>query len=269
MTAARNDSTDLFFETAGDGEPVVLLNGVMMTTQSWVFQTGNLADTYRVVLHDFRGQLRSPHSGPIAMEDHVGDLVALLDRLGIERAHIVGTSYGGEVGMLFALAHPGRVRTLTLIACVSHIEPPLREAVTRWRDASPEELYDVTAPYNFSPDFLTPALLEAGRSRLRAYPPEFFSGFRELCDAFLRLDITECLHEITAPTLVMCGSIDVLKPPRYSEIIASRIPHAWLEIVEGAGHAVFLEKHETINEMLHAFFLDPRGGSKHFPLVRD
>ena len=244
---------EVFFETAGEGEPVVLLNGVMMTTQSWVFQTRRLSESHRVVLHDFRGQLRTPFVGPIAMEDHVGDLAALLDRLGIESAHVAGTSYGGEVGMLFALAHPERVRTLSLIACASHVEPPLREAVTRWRDTPPEDLYDVTAPYNFSPDFLTPALLEAGSSRLRACPPEFFNGFRALCDAFLRLDITDRLHEITAPILVMCGALDVLKPPHYSEILASRIPNARLEIVEGAGHAVFLEKHEEVTGKLLAF----------------
>ena len=244
---------EVFFETAGEGEPIVLLNGVMMTTQSWVFQTRRLAATHRVVLHDFRGQLRSPYAGPIAMDDHIGDLAALLDRLGIERAHVVGTSYGGEVGMLFALAHPERVRTLSVIACASHVEPPLREAVTLWRDTPPEELYDVTAPYNFSPAFLTPALLEAGASRLRSYPAEFFSGFRALCDAFLNLDITGRLHEINVPALVMCGSLDALKPPRYSEIIASRIPNARLEILEDAGHAVFLEKHETVNEKLLAF----------------
>jgi len=249
---------NVFFETAGAGEPLVLLNGVMMTTQSWVFQRRALEGSHLLVFHDFRGQLRSPYAGPIAsvpiaMQDHVDDLAALLDRLGIERAHIVGTSYGGEVGMLFALAHPRRVRTLSLIACVSHVEPPLREAVTRWRDTPPADLYDVTAPYNFSPAFLTPALLEAGRSRLGEYPPEFFTGFRALCDAFLQLDITDRLHEISAPTLVLCGSLDALKPPHYSEIIASRIPNARLEIIDGAGHAVFLEKHETVNEKLRVF----------------
>jgi 3-oxoadipate enol-lactonase len=245
--------TDVFYETAGQGEPIVLLNGVMMTTWSWVYQRNRLKSTHLVVMHDFRGQLRSPYTGPIALEDHVDDLIALLDRLGIGRAHIVGTSYGGEVGMLFALAHPERVRTLSLIACASHVEPPLREIVTRWRDTPLDELYDVAAPYNFSPEFLTPVLLEAGNARLRESPPEFFTGFRALCDAFLRLDVTGRLHEIAAPTLVLCGSLDLLKPPHYSEIIASRIPDARLEIIDGAGHAVFLEKYEIVNRLLLDF----------------
>ena len=250
-------AVDVYHERVGAGEPLLLLNGVMMTTQSWVFQTRALSSHFTCVLHDFRGQLRTPHPGrPIEMRDHVKDLAALLDRLGIESAHLVGTSYGGEVAMLFALAHPHRVRSLSLIACVSHVEPPLRRAVELWRDTAlhaPETLYDVTAPYNFSPTVLTPTFLEQGRARLRSYPPEFFRGFAALCDAFLALDITHRLPEITARTLVICGENDVLKPRHYSEILAAGVRGATLEVVAGAPHAAIIESHEAVNSLLRAF----------------
>jgi 3-oxoadipate enol-lactonase len=248
-------AVDVFHEQHGRGEPVVLLNGVMMTTQSWVFQTRVLADRFTCVLHDFRGQLRTPFAGAIDMRDHVKDLASLLDRLGINDAHLVGTSYGGEVAMLFALAHPHRVRSLSMIACVSHVEPPLREAVTLWRDTAlqaPETLYDVSAPYNFSPAVLTPSFLEQGRARLRSYPPEFFTGFAALCDAFLELDVTHRLPEIAAPALVIAGADDVLKPPHYSEIIAAGIPRAKLQVIEGP-HAIAIERHEAVNAALLEF----------------
>jgi len=249
-------AVDVFHEVAGSGEPLVLLNGVMMTTQSWVFQTRALSERFTCVLHDFRGQLRTPFSGPSDMRDHVRDLAALLDRLGIDQAHFVGTSYGGEVAMLFALAHPRRVRSLSLIACVSHVEPPLREAVSLWRDTAlrePETLYDVSAPYNFSPEILTPSFVEQGRARLRSYPPAFFTGFAALCDAFLALDVTHRLPEIEAPTLVIAGERDILKPPHSSEIIAAGIPGARLEIVGGAPHALAIERHQDVNALLLDF----------------
>lgn len=237
-------------------EPVALLNGIMMTTTSWALIAGPLSEHYRVVTHDFRGQLRNLMEGPFAMSQHVDDLAALLDAQGIESAHLVGTSYGGEVGMLFALAHPSRVRSLTLIACASHVEPALAHAVALWRDAAreaPETLYDVSAPYNFSPAFLTPALVEQGRARLGAVPPLFFRAFADLCDAFLALDVTPHLHEIRARTLVIAGELDVLKPPSYSRTIASRIPDARLEIIANAGHAVVIEKPAEVAALVRAF----------------
>lgn len=244
-------AVEVFHEVRGDGEPVVFLNGAMMTTESWGLQTRALAARYRCVLHDFRGQLRTPHAGAIDMRDHVTDLAALLDRLEIESAHVVGTSYGGEVGMLFALAHPHRVRSLAVIASASHVEPPLRQAVTLWRDTalrSPDMLYDVTAPYNFSADALTP-LLQQGRERLRACPREFFTGFAAICDAFLTYDVTHRLPDITAPTLVVAGSHDVLEPPHYSEIIAAGIPGARLQVLDGP-HALVIEKSDEVNAAL-------------------
>jgi 3-oxoadipate enol-lactonase len=234
-------------------EAVVLLNGIMMTTASWVFQTRVLSPLYRVVLHDFRGQLQNLMPGPFTLQQHVDDLLELLDRERIDRANLIGTSYGGEVGMLFALAHPERVQSLAVIACVSHVEPPLRASIELWRDTArtaPEKLYDVTAPWNFSPGILTETFMEAGRKRLRAHPPEFFAAFADLCDAFLTLDLTARLHEITAPTLVIAAEQDRLKPLHYSETIASQIPNARLEVIPDAGHAVFLECAIAVNELL-------------------
>lgn len=233
-------------------ETIALLNGVMMTTSSWVFQTRVLSN-HRLVLHDFRGQLENLMPGPFTLEQHVEDLRELLDREGIDRAHLVGTSYGGEVGMLFALTYPERVQSLCVIASCSEVGPELRKAIEEWRDVArnePDRLYDVTAPCNFSRGFLTESFMEAGRMRLRSYPPEFFPAFADLCDAFLALDITDRLHEIKAPTLVIAAERDRLKPVHYSRIIAARIPNAELVVVPDAPHAVFLERARDVNELL-------------------
>jgi len=233
--------------------PVVLLNGIMMTADSWTSHTRALSESRRVITLDFRGQLRNLMPGPFELQQHVDDLLALLDELGIERADFVGTSYGGEVGMLFALAHPERVESLAVIACVSHIEPPLRQAVELWRDTAlnaPDQLFDVTAPYNYSPAFLTEAVRTAGRERVRRFPPEFFPAFAALCDAAVTLNITDRLHEIQAPTLVIAAEHDRLKPLPYSETIASRIPNARLEVIPDSGHAVVIEKANAVIALL-------------------
>ena len=259
MPFFEHGNHSIYWESLGRGEPVVFLNGVLMTVDSWKLQTLELGQRFRCVMHDFRGQLRSskPHE-PWTLEDHAEDLEALLDHLGIADGHIVGTSYGGEVGMVFAATRPERVRSLSVIASVSEIGPDTAQAVLEWRRAAleaPDSLYRVMLPTTFSPEFIAanPPLIELGEGRLQACEPEFFEAFAGLIDAFLELNITPMLGGIRCPTLVMAGEQDRLKPPRYSEIIRDGIEGSELRLVPGAGHAVVLEQADRINRELLRF----------------
>ena len=266
MPTARIHGLDLHYDLLGppDGEPVAFLNGVMMTAQSWVLQTTLFRRRHRCLLHDFRGQLLSDKpEEPWTMEDHAEDLLALLDHLGIERCHLVGTSYGGEVGLVFALRWPERVRTLSLISSVSEVGPELDRVVSRWAEAAlaaPETLYRVALPHNFSPRFVdaNPDLVRQGEERLAACPPEFFPAFARLVEAFRQLDITDQIHRIRCPTLVLVGEEDALKPPRYSRLIADRIPGSELRLIPGGGHAVVLERPQEVNTAVLGFIEEHR-----------
>jgi len=244
----------IFSESVGSGEPLLLLNGIMMTTATWAAQTRALSPHFRCLLHDFRGQLRSEKPpGPYSMSMHVDDLEALLEEQGIERAHLVGTSYGGEVGMMFAAAHPERVRSLTVIACVSRVNDVLAEGVTRWartaREA-PEQLWDVTAPYNYSPRFLdeNPVFVEAARQRMASQPAEWYRALADLCEAFVTLSVD--LSAIRCPTLVLCGQDDSWAPaPRHREM-AANIPGSRLVLVPDCGHMCTMERPEAVTRAL-------------------
>ncbi|HWN44225.1 MAG TPA: alpha/beta hydrolase, partial [Thermoanaerobaculia bacterium] len=98
----------LTYRIDGEGEPVLLLNGGMMTLTAWEPVVAALDSRFQVVRCDFRGQLQSPGEPEPSLEAHVRDLVELIDGLGLERVHVVGTSYGGLVGLLFAALHPKR-----------------------------------------------------------------------------------------------------------------------------------------------------------------
>lgn len=252
-----NDVT-LHVETTGKGPPVAFLNGIMMTTASWTPQTSVLSDTYQCVLHDMRGQLRSEKPDRITLRDHVDDFRALLDHLGIDACHVVGTSYGGEVGLLFADAYPERVQSLTVISAVSEVGPRLRRQTEAWAAiarSSPEHLYTATIPDNYSSSFLeaNPGAVRAGRTRMAEYPTEFFSAFARLVEAFLTIDITDRLPHISCPTLVLCGEKDTLKPVHYSQRIANRLPHSTFLTIPNAGHAVVVERPTAINTALRGF----------------
>jgi 3-oxoadipate enol-lactonase len=266
MPEVTLNGVEIFYEVLGrEGPPVAFLNGIMMTTRSWVFQTALLRQRYRCILHDFRGQLLSGKpEEPFTMATHAEDLWCLLDHLGFETCHVVGTSYGGEVGMIFAATHPERVQSLAVISTVSYVGEELHQAVTEWADAAlndPDRLYRVSVPLNFSSKFLasSPDVVDQGQERVRSCPPEFFPAFARLVEAFQELDITERLPEITCPTLVMCGEEDALKPVHYSRTIAQSIPGAEFLIVPGAGHALVIENPAAVNTALLGFLEKHRG----------
>ena len=259
MPTARINGINLFHESFGQGEPVVFANGILMTTQSWSFQTRFLQRHFRCILYDMRGQLRSDKPDePYSMEQHADDLAALLDHLGVDRCHLVGTSYGGEVGLSFAERHPERLRSLSVIASLARSEPLFQAQVASWRDvglSAPRALFGVTLPYYFSNDFLARhgAALRARDGDISDQPPAFFRGFARLCDALIEFDISEQLAQITTPTLAVAAEFDLIKPPACSEFIAESIPGAELLVVPDAGHAVILERPDEVNTAIYGF----------------
>lgn len=259
MPKAALNGTELYYELHGPDEAAVLVlsNGVLMSTASWAFQKAVLAKQCRLLLYDCRGMWQSQHPpGPYSMEMHADDLAGLLEHLGIERAHIGGISYGAEIGMVFALKYPDKTRSLILSSAVSHIDPLLAgfmgswTAATRAKDA--DLLFEVTYPLNFSEGWIAQnlAALDAARERYKALD---FEAFLELLDSFGRLNITGELHNIAAPTLVIVGEDDILKPRPYAEVIAREIPNAELAVVPHAGHAVCWEQPGVFNTLVLGF----------------
>ncbi len=259
MPRATANGIELYYELHGpeDAEVLVLSNGVLMSTASWAFQTPVLAKRYRLLLYDCRGMWQSDHPpGPYSMALHADDLAALLDALGIERAHIGGTSYGAEVSMAFALKYPQRTRSLIVTSAVSHLDPVLEGVADIWIAAAQahdaELLYKVVYPLTFSEAWIAanqPAL-DLARQR---YEEIDFDALAELFLCFSRLDLTADLHRITAPTLVVAAELDALKPRKYADIIAREIPDAEYAIIPNAGHAAMWEQAGVFNSLILGF----------------
>jgi 3-oxoadipate enol-lactonase len=267
MPKIEANGIGIYYELHGPAgaEVLVLSNGVLMSTASWGFQVPVLSKHYRVLLYDCRGMWQSDHpAGPYSMELHADDLAALLDALGIERAHIAGISYGGELSLAFALKYPARTRSLIVSSSVSHIDPLLAGWGASWiaatRTHDPELVFAATYPLNFSEAWITAnqAALAAARQR---YASLDLDAFLELLLAFSELNLTGELHKITAPALVIVGEDDLLKPRKYAEIIAREIPGAELAVVPHAGHAVCWEKPGLFNTLVLGFLAKHAGGS--------
>ena len=259
MPKIRVNDTQLYYELHGpEDKPVLVLsNGVLMSTVGWTFQTPVLSKHFRLLLYDCRGMWQSDHPpGPYSMDQHADDLAALLDALEIKRAHIGGASYGAEISMVFALKYPDRTQSLIVTSAVSQVQSLLEGMINSWDAAAishdSDMLFKLVYPLTFSEEWIdqNQAILNEARER---YKKLDFDAFHELLQAFKRLDITGELKNISAPTIVIVGEHDLIKPRMYSEIIADAVPSAEFAIIPHAGHAAMWERPGIFNSLVIGF----------------
>jgi 3-oxoadipate enol-lactonase len=260
MPVIQANGIGIYYEWHGaDGAPVLVLNnGILMNAAaSWVPQTAAFGGRFRVLQYDCRGQGLSDHpAGPYSMGLHADDLAALFDALGVRRAHVLGISYGGEVAQAFALRHRDRVLSLVLADTVSEVGAELRLIVEGWKAAAlsgdADLFYLVTAPWNFSPAFIArhEALMAAARERYRSLD---LRAVARLCDAFLDVSFTEQLRLLDVPACIVVGDQDLLKGPRYAEILHGAIRGSRLHVLAGAGHAATWEAAAEFNRVVLEF----------------
>lgn len=261
MPIAKVNDVRLHYEWHGraDAPVLVLNNGILMNaTTSWAQQTPAFERDYRVLQYDCRGQGLSDHPlTPYSMAEHADDLAELLTALEVDRAHILGISYGGEVTQAFALGHPSRARTLVLADTVSEVGDELRTIVEQWRTCAEagdaDGLYEVTVGWNFSPAFIAshPALMADARARYRRLD---LAAVARLCTAFLTgVAFTARLREIAAPACVIVGDEDRLKGPLYAEQLHRHLRASELHVLAGAGHASCWERPEAFNAVVLGF----------------
>lgn len=246
----------IFFREDGAGSPLLLLNGIAMTAPSWEAITAPLAERFKVVRCDFRGQLLSPGPAPSSVSDHVDDLVELLDHLEIESAHIVGTSFGGVIGTMLAARHPTRARSLISIAAADGFDEQMAGEVARWREACQQSLRgpdrgrlsDVLEPVVYSEAFRSAnrELLDERRHQVAQLPDAWFEGLMGLLSSAHSLRLRDELGSIICPTLVLAAECDRFVPPGRARGLAEAISGSVFEVINCAGHAVVVEQPELV-----------------------
>jgi 3-oxoadipate enol-lactonase len=245
----------LYHEIAGPaGAPVVLLGHSLGTNAGmWDGQVPSLAQRYRVVRYDHRGQGRSPvPPGPYEIADLAGDVLALMDELGIERAHHCGLSIGAMVGMWLGVHAPERVDRLVLLCTSAHHAPAsawAQRAAAVLAAGSTEPVADTVVDRWLTPAFAAahPAVRADLRALLVASPPD---GYAACCGAIERMDLRDDLPRMAAPTLVVAGAADPATPPEHQELIAGRIPGARLELLADAAHLATAEQPEAVTRLI-------------------
>ena len=238
------------------GSPALVFTGSLGTDLTmWTPQADALKPHFCTLRYDIRGHGASEvPPGPYSMDDLGSDLVALLDRLGIERASLCGLSIGGMISMWVAAHAPERVDRLVPCCTSAHLAPAEawleRAAIVRADGV--EAIADTVIGRWFTPRFASaqPELIERTRATRIATPREGYAG---CCEAIAAMDLTPVLPSISARTLVISAAEDPSIPPEHGRRIAALIPGARFELVQDARHIASIEQADLITELIQEF----------------
>jgi 3-oxoadipate enol-lactonase len=245
------------------GSPALVFTGSLGTDLTmWQPQADVLKPHFCTLRYDIRGHGRSEvPPGPYSMDDLGSDLVALLDRLGIDRASLCGLSIGGMISMWVAAHAPDRVDRLILCCTSAQLGPAESwlERAALVRADGVQAVADAVLDRWFTPAFAAahPELIERMRATLIATPREGYAG---CCEAIAAMDLTPVLPSISAPTLVIAAAEDPSTPPEHGRRIAELIPGARFELVQDARHIASIEQEDLITSLIQGFLNDHREG---------
>lgn len=252
-------SVDLHHTVSGPPEaPTVLLGGSLGTTaQMWEPQVEALSTVFRVICFDHRGHGGSPvPAGPYSMADLGGDVLRLMDRLGVRRTHYAGVSLGGMVGQWLAAHAPERIDRLALLATSPYMGPAQawRERASLVREKDTGALADTVVGRWFTESFTETHPIEVAtlRDQIAGTDPEGYAG---CCEAISAWDVREELSQIGAETLVIAGADDPATPVEgNAALLAELIPRSRLVVLEEAAHLLSWQQAAKVNALLTQHF---------------
>lgn len=244
----------VYYELAGEGPGLVFLHSLGSSSHAWRMQVNHFSDGYRVLAPDRRGHGRSSHRGALTIDSAVDDLVALMDALGMEQAHICGLSMGGVEALRLYERHPERVSSLVLADTFAEL-PPDR---ARRRVEDLEERVRTLGMEAFGREYAYGTLL-AGTSEehkqelarvVGAMSPESYLAAAQAC---FSARLQHVLPTVRVPALVVVGAEDDRTPPSLGGEIARAIPGASLEVIPDAAHIANLDQPEAFNRVVRRF----------------
>jgi aminoacrylate hydrolase len=242
MSKAPISGGELHYETQGEGTPLLLVSGLGGIGNYWLPNVPTFAKHYRTIVHDHRGTGQSTRSLiRYSVEQMTDDVLALMDHLQIERAHVVGHSTGGAIGQTMAVRHPDRLISLTIYASWTKADPFFQRVFEARRAllmSAGARAYVRSTPVFLYPDWWINQNIclieEREKLAIANFPPAEIVASR--IDAIMAFDRTADLARVRTPTLVLCAKDDILTPPYYSRELTRLIPLAEYVELDRGGH---------------------------------
>lgn len=274
MVFETDDRVELAFSEAGEGYPVVFVNGLGNLKEAWADTVNVVSRYFRVITYNLRNQGKQVdgHGDRYLTDRHVQDLQCLVDHLGLPAFVGVGISTGSRILVDFAGEHAARVRALVLMGASNDAYAERYQAIFRtWLVAllasPPEDLTpyaEAYLPCIYSPHYLvqargqTPkiaAALDRTLSR-RGIAANLRATIDSFAEDFLR---AHRQHLVEAPTLLLQGELDFLTPPVVLREASWQFPKGTLKVLDGSGHNIRVERREEFEREMLNFLLDDLG----------
>ncbi|WP_315118373.1 alpha/beta hydrolase [uncultured Clostridium sp.] len=254
------DDYDIYYESYEEGETVIFLNGIMMSTLSWNPFLDSFKD-YRLILIDFVDQGKSSKGREEYTQNlHVEILNKFIEELNLGKVNLFGISYGGEVAMKFALKYKEKLKSLMLSNTTCYTNYLMKDIERLWDYAAStydgKVFFSATMPFIYSHKFYeenSKWLKEREELFQTVFSKEWYDGFRRAIKSASDLDLRKEIEKIDIPTLIIGGDLDIITPLSYQEEIYKRIENSNMVVIKDAGHGAMYEKPSEFSNTLLGF----------------
>ena len=262
MPKVRAGDITMNYDQQGSGEPLVLIPYLAADYACYAFQVADYSKHFTCVSVDLRGTGESDKpSGVQSTEMFADDVAALMQTIGIDKAHIYGLSLGAATGLWLAAKYPDRVKSLSLHSCWPKSDPFLKTVVRGWQvmaraiDSMPELVIQGIFPWCFTPELYArkPEYIQALSDFVRSRPKQPVEAFIQESDAVMAHDAEAQLGKIRAPTQITFGRHDLVTSTRFADPLKNGIKNSELYIFEDCSHAALYENVPAFNEKTLAF----------------
>src|SRR6516164_4324370 len=259
MPTVTSGDGEIYYEAHGAGTPIMLVSGLGGTASYWNPNLPAFTKRHQVIIHDHRGIGKSSRSRiRYSVDQMTTDLLAVMDDLKIEKAHIVGHSTGGAIAQTLAATHPDRLISVVIYASWTKADPFFRRVFEARRalltDVGPAA-YVRSAAIFLYPDWWINrniSLLEEREKTTIANAPSPEIGASRI-DAIIDFDRTTDLGKIKTPTMIICAKDDFVTPSYYSRELTRLIQSAVLVKLERGGHCASETNTNAFNEAVLEF----------------
>jgi 3-oxoadipate enol-lactonase len=256
-------SVEVAYSWVGDRDkPVLVLSSALGTSRAMWESQHVLGDDYSLLLYDHCGLGESPApSGPYTVAELGADVVALLDRLGIDSVAFCGLSLGGLVGLWVASHHPSRISSLVAIAALSRLQPADRfiERAASVRADGIEPIASGVVARWFTPQFAQehPSTLKRFSDALAGMSAE---GYASCCEAIATCDLRADVRKVVARTLIVAGAEDPIVPASSAVMFSASFHDATVAVVPDAAHLANVEQPDIVNRLVLEHLSEGDGG---------
>jgi pimeloyl-ACP methyl ester carboxylesterase len=262
MPKVRVRDVTLNYDQQGSGEPLVLIPYLAADYACYAFQVADYAKRFTCISVDLRGTGESDKpGGAYSTEMFADDVAALMQAIGVQKAHVTGLSLGAAAGIWLAAKYPERVKSLSLHSAWPKTDPYIKTVVQSWQvmakalNSIPEMVIQGLFPWCFTPELYArkPEYIQTLSDFVRSRPKQPVEAFMQESEAVLAHDAEAQLGKIQAPTQITFGRQDMVTSTRFAAPLKNKIRNSELYVFEDCSHAPIYENVALFNEKTLAF----------------